>query len=131
MEKFKDTNENSINRQEKVRDFFVETAESVLRGEYIFADSAMDKLQEIDPNGEDEYIQSLLKKLPEAEIRNCISIAISALNDGDVGNAFSWVGHARQSLRRFEIAGLIDSSVLEELDESFIDVYNQVVSNID
>ena len=129
MQKF-ETSTGLDNRLEVKKQLFIDVANKVLAGEYKFADAAVRELSELDPEKQDEQIQDLLSQLPAAEVRNHINTALSLYDEGDTGNAISWLGAARDSLAKWGGEGSFEEGVKEELDELFMDAHREVYSKI-
>lgn len=124
------TGDSPDSRLEVKKQFSIDVAKEVLAGEYKFADAAFKELSEIDPEKKDEQIQELLSQLPAAEVKNLINTALGLYDEGDVGNAISWLGKARNSLGKWGGGGFFDEDTKAELDELFMGAYKKVCSNI-
>jgi hypothetical protein len=125
-----ETNPNPDSRLEIKKQLFIDVANKVLTGEYKFADAAVRELTQLDPEKQDELIQELLSQLPTAEVKNHINAAIGFYDEGDTGNAISWLGAARDSLRKWGGEGSFDEDTKNELDELFMGTYREVYSKI-
>ncbi len=105
--------------------FLLEQARKTLTGESVYASEYEALARLVEQGTTDPEVIDMVKKLPAAEITNCLHKSASLLESGDSHNTSLWLGETRDKIGEWSEQGLLTAEEIARFNAEYMDVYKK------